>query len=156
MTKRLELLGLLVLCTLVLVFPVHINNLYDTILGRLVLIVVLIFLTLNNTTFGLLFALCIIISLSLYFREGMENNDKTGITIGEENVENNDINKIKVLTSLQEDEEEKEGVDRQTIEESVRPVSSKELNNQKQNNNEEVMPNDESVEKFSCMGSIYM
>lgn len=155
MTKRLELLSLLVLCILVLIFPIHVNNLYDTILGRLVLIAILVYFTLNNTTFGLLFALSVIISLSLYFREGLETMNDT--TIGEENIETNNENMIKVLTKMEAEEEDKEGIDRQTIEESIRPVSSKEFNsnNNDNNNNEDVMPNDESVESFTQMGSIY-
>jgi uncharacterized membrane protein YciS (DUF1049 family) len=151
MTKQFEIFSLLVLCILVLSFPNYINNLYETILGRFVLIIVLIYLTLNNITFGLLFALSLIIVLRLYFREGLENN-------------NND-KKIKVLTKMtsknkendDENDEKNDGIDRQTIEESVRPVSSKELNNQITNNSEnnEILPNDTTSEQFTCLDSLY-
>jgi membrane protein implicated in regulation of membrane protease activity len=156
MTKILQIFSLLVVCILILVFPIHINKIYDTILGRLLLIIVIIYFTLNCQTFGLLIVLSLIISLSLYFREGMENNTSSI----ENSVSSQDIDKIKVLTKEDADEDkEKEGIDRQSVEESVRPINSKELNNNKsilpKELQQEVMPNDEMVENFSSMCSSY-
>lgn len=148
--KNLEFIGLLVLFVLILINPYYVNNLYNTLLGRLALIIVLLYLTINNVTIGLFFALCIIISLSVFFREGFE---EASVTIGEENVENKDKNKIKVLTKM---EAEEDGIDRQTIEESVRAVSSKELPSSKTNDDDNVSPHDKTIEKFSCMGCPYM
>lgn len=68
--------------------PKIVNNIYGSILGRLFLISVLIFLTMNNTTLGLLVALAIIAALNQFgsFTEGMDNMETT-TTIGEENVD---------------------------------------------------------------------
>ena len=68
--------------------PKIVNNIYSSLLGRLFLICIVIFLAMNNTTLGLLVALAIIAATNQFgsFVEGMENATPT--TIGEENVEN--------------------------------------------------------------------
>jgi hypothetical protein len=85
--------------------PRFIYSIYDNILGRIVLIGIVLFLTMNNTTLGLLATLVIIISLNQFstFVEGMENattdtSQTTGTsqTIGDDNVPN--TGNIKVLT----------------------------------------------------------
>jgi hypothetical protein len=67
--------------------PRMINNIYSTILGRLVLIGVVIFLAMNNLVLGLLVALAIISSINQFgsFVEGMDTM-AAPVTIGEENV----------------------------------------------------------------------
>lgn len=74
------------LIIILIVNPKLINNIYDSILGRVFLILVVIFFSMNNTTLGLLIALAIIAALNQFgsFVEGMENSIPT--TIGEENV----------------------------------------------------------------------
>lgn len=91
--------------------PRFIYSIYDNILGRLVLIGIVLFLTMNNTTLGLLATLVIIISLNQFstFVEGMDNattdtaqttgttqTTGTAQTIGDDNVPN--TGNIKVLT----------------------------------------------------------
>jgi hypothetical protein len=79
--------------------PRFIYSIYDNILGRLVLIGIVLFLTMNNTTLGLLATLVIIISLNQFstFVEGMDNaTTDTSQTIGDDNVPN--TGNIKVLT----------------------------------------------------------
>ena len=63
--------------------PVIIHNIYHSILGRLVLIGIVIFFSMNNITLGLLVALAIIAASNQFapFVEGMEN----GTTVGEDN-----------------------------------------------------------------------
>ena len=67
--------------------PRMINNIYSTILGRLVLIGVVIFLAMNNLVLGLLVALAIISSINQFgsFVEGMDTM-AAPVTIGEDNV----------------------------------------------------------------------
>ena len=67
--------------------PRMINNIYSTILGRLVLIGVVIFLAMNNVVLGLLVALAIISSMNQFgsFVEGMDTM-AAPVTIGEDNV----------------------------------------------------------------------
>ena len=97
-----SLFGLLAL--ILAIKPNIINDLYNTMLGRLVLIVIIIFLSMNNVTLGLLVALVLIIVLNEFgsFTEGMENistpdtvgnipaipatSNVTNNTVGEENV----------------------------------------------------------------------
>ena len=63
--------------------PRSVNNIYNTILGRVFLIGIVIFFSMNNLTLGLLVALAIITASNQFgsFTEGMEN----GTTIGDDN-----------------------------------------------------------------------
>ncbi len=57
MQKIHGLIGLfLMLVVIIVVSPGMINNIYDTILGRIVLLGIVIFFTTHNTTLGLLVA----------------------------------------------------------------------------------------------------
>ena len=90
--------SLAILLGMVLILAINprmIHSIYDTILGRLVLIGIVLFLSMNNTTLGLLATLVIIIALNQFstFVEGMENATKT---IGDDNVTT--TGNIKVLT----------------------------------------------------------
>jgi hypothetical protein len=80
--------------------PKLLYNAYNTILGRIILIGVLIFFSINNVTLGLLVALCLIIVLNNYtnFAEGMDNME-TPATIGDDNAVQKSGDKIQVVTS---------------------------------------------------------
>ena len=83
--------------TLIIILAVNprsINNIYNSILGRVFLIGIVIFFSMNNLTLGLLVALAIITASNQFgsFTEGMEN----GTTIGEDNT--NSTGTTKVLT----------------------------------------------------------
>lgn len=74
MQKIHGLIGLFFMIVVVVaVSPGIINNIYDTILGRIVLLGVVIFFTAHNTTLGLLVALCLIVVSNKYLIEGNEN-----------------------------------------------------------------------------------
>ena len=74
MQKIHGLIGLfLILVVIIAVSPGMINNIYDTILGRIVLLGIVIFFTCHNTTLGLLVALCLIVVSNKYLIEGNEN-----------------------------------------------------------------------------------
>jgi len=78
-----------VLIIILAVNPKVVNNLYSYILGRLFLVCVVIFFSINNVTLGLLSALAVITALNLFgsfVQEGMENQIPT--TVGEDNIDN--------------------------------------------------------------------
>jgi len=157
-----------------MVKPRIIYDIYDNILGRFVLIAIIIFLTTHNVTVGLLAALCLIISSNMFFTEGLENmEDTTGVTIGDDNAVNTvssdkkiivtskvmnegtttDGAKISELKSQLQSVAEENGIDRQTVEESIRSKSSKSLpvNNSSQTSTD-VQPNEPTTtESFSSM-----
>ena len=64
-----------ILIIILITSPKVMNQIYTSMLGRFVLIVVVIFLAMNNTTLGLLCALAIITAANQFgsFVEGMEN-----------------------------------------------------------------------------------
>lgn len=67
--------------------PRFVNNIYNSVLGRVFLIGIVIYLSINNLTLGLLVALAIITASNQFgsFIEGMES----GTTIGEDNTDSN-------------------------------------------------------------------
>jgi hypothetical protein len=75
------------LIVILAVNPRMVNNIYSSVLGRLFLIGILIFLSMKSVTLGLLVALTIIAGLNQFgsFTEGLENID-TPTTVGEDNV----------------------------------------------------------------------
>ena len=77
----------LALIVILAVNPRMVNNMYSSVLGRLFLIGILIFLSMKSVTLGLLVALTIIAGLNQFgsFIEGLENMD-TPTTVGEENI----------------------------------------------------------------------
>ena len=58
-----------------MVKPIFYNNMYNNVLGRVVLIAILLFCATNSVTLGLLVALIIIIGTNISFVEGMKNDD---------------------------------------------------------------------------------
>jgi hypothetical protein len=119
-------------------------NLYNHILGRVLLIGVVLFFTMFNVTLGLLAALCLIIVSNMFFMEGLNN-----MTIGDDNAVSPDEAKIKVSTkdksraSEADAEGEGGGVDRQRIHETIQPKSSKTIPVDKSSfNSDDVSPNE--------------
>jgi hypothetical protein len=101
------IIGLFLLLVVVfLVKPGVINNIYDTILGRIVLLGIVIFFTSHNTTLGLLVALCLIVASNKFLSEGNENMEQT------------------LETESEEESEEINGVDPITAHESIQPLDS--------------------------------
>lgn len=72
--------------------PRFVNNIYNSILGRLVLIGIVVFFSMNNLIMGLLLALAIISASNQFspFVEGMRN----GTTIGEDNTTSSGSQKV--------------------------------------------------------------
>lgn len=126
-----------------LVNPGVINNIYDTILGRIVLLGIVIFFTSHNTTLGLLVALCLIVVSNKYLIEGVEN------------MEDNKEKKQK-----EEEQEETEtpvtGVDLITAHESIQPLVSSTVPVKKSDYKSDEVKSSESItdkESFSLMYS---
>jgi hypothetical protein len=79
----------IVLVIIIAIDPRWINNLYNNFIGRLILLIVVIFFATHNTTLGLLVVLALIIVLEQYttFAEGLDMMDSTvPRTIGDDNV----------------------------------------------------------------------
>jgi hypothetical protein len=153
--------SLAILLGMVLILAINprmIYSIYDTILGRLVLIGIVLFLSMNSTTLGLLATLVIIISLNQFstFVEGMEN----ATTIGDDNVPN--TGNVKVLTksavtSLDNTSGSKTiselkeaataGVDREDIKMAIAPKSEKAFPQPTSGSTENTMPATEATLK---------
>lgn len=104
-----------VLAIILVVNPRMVNNVYETILGRLFLIGVVIFFAMNNVTLGLLAALAIIVASNQFsfLVEGMENN----ITASQPSVQAPD----------KKNTDDAEGVDKEDIKNAIMPKDSKQL-----------------------------
>ena len=149
MYKKNGILGLFVLLVIILMIkPRVFYNLYNHILGRVLLIGVVLFFTMFNVTLGLLAALCLIIVSNMFFMEGLNNMNSSGMTIGDDNAVMSDEAKIKVSTkdkSNAEEAVEEGGVDRQRVHETIQPKSSKTIPVDKASfNSHDVSPNEDA------------
>jgi hypothetical protein len=165
MYKKHGVLALFLLLIVILVLkPRVIFNLYNNILGRLFLIGVIVFFTTCNVVLGLLVGLCLIIVSNLFFTEGMDNLNtdskpiiQSGLTIGDDNAVSSTDAKVVVTTKAEENgvtvdgskisdlqaKAQAQGVDRQTVQESIEAKSSKTIPVDKSNfKSTEVSPNE--------------
>lgn len=154
-TKMQGSLGLFVLLVIILmVKPIFYNNMYNNVLGRLFLIAILLFFATTNVTLGLLVALIMIIGTNISFVEGFESQptksnsnaaisdalaklNSTGTTIGtgDDGVKSN-VGQINVVTSKSNSDSKsksKNGVDRISVEQSVKAKDSKQIPVTKEN-----------------------
>ena len=166
------LLGMVIILA---INPRMIYSIYDNILGRLCLICIVLFLSMKNTTLGLLATLVIIISLNQFstFVEGMENGsdtsdpattnepattDNTGQTIGDDNVPN--TGRVRVLTkttvtsgtignnqtiSQLKEKAASIGVDREDIRNAIAAKSEKAFPQPTSGSTENTMPSTEGM-----------
>jgi hypothetical protein len=120
------------------VFPKQVHHFYKSMLGRLVLISIVVYFTVNNMTLGLLMALVIIAASNQFnpFIEGMTSPK----TVGEDN----------------EEKEEKKGVSKEDIKIAVTskasnsiPVSTKAASNEEVSASTESMLNPSMSEGFA-------
>jgi hypothetical protein len=78
---------LFVLLVLVLVInPRIIKNIYNSFLGRIILIIIVLFFAMNSMSLGLLTALVFIIASNMLFREGLEGNMDSINTTSDPNI----------------------------------------------------------------------
>jgi hypothetical protein len=159
----------LVLVVILALNPKIINNIYENVLGRIFLICVVIFFSINNTTLGLLVVLVIIAGLNQFgsFTEGFEEKEKEKegqpvLTKGD-NV-NPIINKdkLKTISNLKEEGTSGSGVNLQDLRNTTMPKDSNTIQVDKNmNSSEEVSPSTSSVlnpslkENFSILNKDY-
>jgi len=144
--------------------PKIINNIYENVLGRIFLICVVIFFSINNATLGLLVVLVIITALNQFgsFTEGFEINQSETegqpvLTKGSVNNVNQIINNLKKIK-----EEEASGVNLQDLRNTTMSKDSNTIQVDKNmNSSEEVSPSTSSTlnsslkENFTLLGSTY-
>jgi hypothetical protein len=144
--------------------PKIINNIYENVLGRIFLICVVIFFSINNATLGLLVVLVIITALNQFgsFTEGFEINQSETegqpvLTKGSVNNVNPIINNLKKIK-----EEEASGVNLQDLRNTTMSKDSNTIQVDKNmNSSEEVSPSTSSTlnsslkENFTLLGSTY-
>jgi len=113
MSIKIQSIGALFIALVIIlaINPTIVHNMYSSILGRLFLILIVIFFAMNNITLGLLIVLTIITALNQYGSfvetmlpsvEGMKN--KTIDTIKEDNILNKKIKlKIDTIDTIKEE-----------------------------------------------------
>ena len=168
--KSQSIVGLFLALVLILALnPKMINNIYDNVLGRIVLICLVIFFALNNVTLGLLVVLVIIAGLNQFgsFTEGFEQKEGHPVlTKGAINNMKPILNKQKKLSELKEETATKTttgvGVNLQDLRNTTMPKDSNTIQVDKNmNSSEEVSPSTSSTlnsslkENFTLLGSTY-
>ena len=151
-----QIMGALFLALVVILAlkPKIINNIYDNLLGRLVLICVVIFVSMNNVTLGLLVVLVIITALNQFgsFTEGFESNGQSVIRAVQMNLNNPNIIKEDSISSI----------NLQDLRNTTMPKDSNTIQVDKNmNRSEEVDPSTSNMlnsnlkENFTLLGSNY-
>jgi hypothetical protein len=144
-------LALVVILTLK---PKIINNIYDNLLGRVFLICVIIFVSMNNVTLGLLVVLVIITALNQFF-EGFEPNGQSVIRADQMN--------LNAPTIITEDKADViSSINLQDLRNTTMPKDSNTIQVDKNmNRSEEVDPSTSNMlnsnlkENFTLLGSNY-
>jgi len=142
--KSQSIVGLFLALVLILALnPKMINNIYDNVLGRIVLICLVIFFALNNVTLGLLVVLIIIAGLNQFgsFTEGFTEGQPV-LTKGAIKNMKPILNKQKKLSELKEETTTKtSGVNLQDLRNTTMPKDSNTIQVDKNmNSSEEVSP----------------
>jgi hypothetical protein len=127
-------LGLfMILVVILLINPGFYNNMYNNILGRLILIILIMFFAMNNVTLGLLVTLIIIIGTNMYFIEGLDMMTPSAKTIGDDNTKSKVTSKVGTTTVTtrsnsvskpKDTTKPKDGVDRLAIHETIKAKPS--------------------------------
>ena len=137
MFKNKEVVALFFVLVIILaISPRFVYDIYQTIVGKLIILCILIFFSMKNVTLGLLIALCLII-LSTQFNtltEGMDNS-QTSTTIGEDNTSDASGNKINVATKEEAEQKisdlkakiQNSGLNVTSIEDSIRAKASQSI-----------------------------
>jgi hypothetical protein len=142
--KSQSIVGIFLVLVLILALnPKMINNIYDNVLGRIVLICLVIFFALNNVTLGLLVVLIIIAGLNQFgsFTEGFTEGQPV-LTKGAIKNMKPILNKEKKLSELKEETTTKtSGVNLQDLRNTTMPKDSNTIQVDKNmNSSEEVSP----------------
>ena len=138
-TKMNILIGLFfALLVILFVSPRVIRNLYSSIVGRVILIVIILFFAMNNVTLGLLTVLVIIIASNMFLLEGLDNMEENTNVSKETTTNKKDANKetTGLSSSLSSSSSSSSSsantgttsaVDLETIKKAIEPKSSNSL-----------------------------
>ena len=117
MSIKIQSIGALFVALVIIlaINPTIVHNMYGSILGRLFLILIVVFFAINNITLGLLIVLTIITALNQYgsFVEGM-----TTISTSDNSTSDN---------STSDNNDKPIGIDREDLRTTMRPRSSREI-----------------------------
>ena len=139
-----------VLLIILSIKPQIITNLYSSIFGRLFLILIVLFFSMNNITLGLLTAIIIIISSNMFVIEGMDTMNSTKDNEEEKDITVKDIKNItETPIDLPQLPDVTQGVDIEAIKESIKSIQSNSLPVPPMTSSQEPTPS--SKEAFSSM-----
>lgn len=139
MSIKIKSIGALFVALVIIlaVKPSFVNNIYSSILGRLLLVSIVVFFSMNNVTLGLLLSLVIIAALNQFgsFSEGMTN--QSSVTIGDDNVKQKGQQKVltdslanaakKISDLKKEIADGTIGIDKENIKLAIMPKDSKQI-----------------------------
>jgi hypothetical protein len=173
MYKNNGILGLfLILVVAMILNPKVLFNLYNNILGRIVLIGMVLFFTMFNVTLGLFGALCLIIASNMFLTEGLDNLTEgldnlteglDNLTVGEDNIPSSGRVSVETKEKVRSNAETKAagsdltigdlqaqsqagGIDKESIHNSIQSMSSKSIPTDKSNfRSEEVSPSESTT-----------
>lgn len=152
------LIGLFIVLILILLLaPSLLKNLYSSTLGRIILIVIVLFFSMSNVTLGLFTALLIIIASHMSLKEGLDNIDSSTMPTSL-NTPVKDAIKDKVQaklatvpTTTPTATPSSSGIDLETIKASIQSQASASLPTTPPTSSEDVAPS--STEPFRSMYS---
>ena len=133
MSIKIQSIGALFVALVIIlaINPTIVHNMYGSILGRLFLILIVIFFAINNITLGLLIVLTIITALNQYgsLVEGMEVG--TPVTVGEDNTNVTGVQKVLTEKSVSELKKKKSdeiiGIDKEDMKMTMMAKNSNEI-----------------------------
>lgn len=147
------LVSLFIFLILTLVIkPRILSNLYSSLLGRIILILVVLFFAMNNVTLGLLSALTIIIASNMFLHEGLDNMDSniSNTTSTNPSEDKAAIAKDIIKEKINKNESsQNDGIDLETIKASIQPKASSSLPLPQVSTNDNIAP--ASTEPFTSM-----
>ena len=133
MSIKIQSIGALFVALVIIlaINPTIVHNMYSSVLGRLFLILIVIFFAINNITLGLLIVLTIITALNQYgsLVEGMEVG--TPVTVGEDNTNVTGVQKVLTEKSVSELKKKKSdeiiGIDKEDMKMTMMAKNSNEI-----------------------------
>ena len=151
MSKMNMLIGLFIVLTLILLLsPSLLKNLYSSALGRMILIVFVLFFAMNNVTLGLFTAL-VIIAANMGLREGLDNMDSSSTPVTPVTPVRDAIKEKVQANQANQDPPIQSGVDLETIKNSIKSQASASLPTTPPTSSEDIAPS--STEPFRSMYS---
>ena len=145
----------IILILILLLSPSLLKNLYSSTLGRIILIIVVLFFAMSNVTLGLFTALLIILASHMSLKEGLDNMDSSTMQTSlntpvrdaiKDKVQSNQTTAPPTTASTSSS-----GVDLETIKNSIKSQASASLPTTPPTSSEDIAPS--STEPFRSMYS---